>query len=57
MGRVRAEVVVNGRHCWALFDTGARNTYIVEDLTSLLPTFELERVELVSFYPKEFVEY
>jgi len=48
MGRVRAEVVVNGRHCWALFDTGARNTYVVEDLTSLLPTFELERVELVS---------
>jgi len=48
MGRVRAEVVVNGRNCWALFDTGARNTYVVQDLTPVLPTFELERVEPVS---------
>jgi len=48
MGRVRAEVVVNGRDCWTLFDTGARNTYVVQDLTPVLPTFELERVEPVS---------
>ncbi|MFQ5859314.1 MAG: hypothetical protein ACE5LU_27250 [Anaerolineae bacterium] len=48
MGRVRAEVVVNGRNCWTLFDTGARNTYVVQDLTSVLPTFELERVEPVA---------
>ena len=48
MGRVRAEVVVNGRDCWTLFDTGARNTYVVQDLTSVLPTFESERVEPVS---------
>jgi len=47
MGRVRAEVAVNGRNCWALFDTGARNTYVVQDLPSVLPTFELERVEPV----------
>ena len=48
MGRVRAEVVVNGRNCWALFDTGARNTYVVQDLAPVLLTFELERVEPVS---------
>jgi len=48
MGRVRAEVVVDGRNYWTLFDTGARNTYVVQDLTSLLPTYELERVEPVS---------
>ena len=48
MGRVRAEVTVNGRNCWTLFDTGARNTYVVQDLTLVLPTFELERVEPVS---------
>ena len=48
MGRVRAEVTVNGRNCWTLFDTGARNTYVVQDLTPVLPTFELERVEPVS---------
>jgi len=48
MGRVRAEVAVNGRNCWTLFDSGARNTYVVQDLTPVLPTFELERVEPVS---------
>jgi hypothetical protein len=48
MGRVRAEVAVNGRNCWTLFDTGTRNTYVVQDLTPVLPTFELERVEPVS---------
>jgi hypothetical protein len=48
MGRVRAEVAVNGRNCWTLFDTGTRTTYVVQDLTPVLPTFELERVEPVS---------
>ena len=48
MGRVRANVVVAERDCWTLFDTGARNTYVVQDLTLLLPTFESERVEPVS---------
>jgi len=48
MGRVRTHVVVAGRHYWTLFDGGARNTYIVQDLTSLLPTFDLEKPEPVS---------
>jgi len=48
MGRVRANVVVAERNCWTLFDTGARNTYVVQDIASLLPVFELERVEPVS---------
>ncbi len=47
MGRVRANVVVAERNCWTLFDTGARNTYVVQDIASLLPIFELERVESV----------
>lgn len=48
MARVRANVAVKGHNCWTLFDTGARNTYVVKDLISLLPMFELERPEPVS---------
>jgi len=38
MGRVREMIKVHGRDCWTLFDTGARNTYIVADVASLLTT-------------------
>jgi len=31
-------VKVNGRECWTLFDSGARNTYIVPPVSSLLIT-------------------
>jgi hypothetical protein len=31
-------VKVNGRECWTLFDSGARNTYIVPLVSSLLIT-------------------
>ena len=48
MGRVRAYITVKGRSCWTLFDGGARNTYVVQEVASLLPTFELEKVEPVS---------
>ncbi|MFQ6092209.1 MAG: hypothetical protein ACE5OR_05935 [bacterium] len=48
MGRVKANVSVDGQNYWALFDGGAINTYVVEDLASRLPTFELERPEPVA---------
>jgi hypothetical protein len=48
MGRVRAEVIVAGRTFWALFDTGARNTYVVAEVASLLPTFPLDTAEPVA---------
>jgi len=38
MGRVREMIKVHDRDCWTLFDTGARNTYIVADVASLLST-------------------
>lgn len=38
MGRVREAIKVNGRECWTLFDTGARNTYIVPAVACLLVT-------------------
>jgi hypothetical protein len=36
-------VVVGGQSFWALFDTGARNTYVVEEVASLLLTFPTAR--------------
>ena len=48
MGRIRTVVVVAGRTFWALFDTGARNSCVVEDVASLLPTFPLDVAEPVA---------
>ncbi len=38
MGRVRQTINVNGRKCWTLFDTGARNTYVVPSVAQNLKT-------------------
>lgn len=45
VGRVKQEVEVAGHRFWALFDTGAMNTYVVDEVASLLPTMMLERPE------------
>nr|VFK46109.1 MAG: hypothetical protein BECKTC1821D_GA0114238_10288 [Candidatus Kentron sp. TC] len=36
MGRIREMLDVDGRDSWTLFDTGARNTYIVPAVASVL---------------------
>ena len=36
-------IKVNGRECWTLFDTGARNTYVVQSVSSLLTTSKVKR--------------
>jgi hypothetical protein len=41
MGRVREYIKVNGKKFWTLFDTGARNTYIVPKVAAHLVTSEL----------------
>ena len=41
MGRIRQMINVQGRESWTLFDSGARNTYIVPDVASVLTTSEL----------------
>lgn len=33
----------NGRECWTLFDTGARNTYVVPEVASLLTSSKLKK--------------
>jgi hypothetical protein len=43
MGRIRQMIQVNGRECWTLFDTGARNTYVTVDVASVLTTTKTRR--------------
>ena len=38
MGRVRENIDVKGQKFWTLFDTGARNTYVVPQVAALLVT-------------------
>jgi hypothetical protein len=35
-------IKVNGRECWTLFDTGARNTYVIPEVASMLATSKLK---------------
>ena len=43
MGRVRQMIRVDGRDAWTLFDSGARNTYVVPEVAALLATTNLPR--------------
>src|SRR6266704_3622832 len=43
MGRVREYIQVTGKKCWTLFDTGARNTYVVPAVAALLNTTKLAK--------------
>ena len=48
MGRVRANIDVDGRKCWTLFDTGARNSYVIERVAHNLQLFTLDKPESVA---------
>jgi hypothetical protein len=41
MGRIRKNIRVGDRDCWTSFDTGARNTYVTEEVAQLLVTQKL----------------
>lgn len=43
MGRICQMINVGGRGRWTLFDTGARNTYIVPEVASALTTSRVDR--------------
>ncbi len=43
MGRIREMIRVDGRECWTLFDTGARNTYVLPKVAELLTTSKMLR--------------
>ena len=38
MGRIRQMISVDRRKCWTLFDTGARNTYVIPSVAEVLRT-------------------
>jgi hypothetical protein len=38
MGRIRQTIKVDGQECWTLFDSGARNTYVVPSVAQILKT-------------------
>ncbi len=38
MGRIRQTIRVDGQECWTLFDTGARNTYVIPSVAQILKT-------------------
>jgi len=38
MGRIRQMIAVDGRECWTLFDSDARNTYVIPTVADLLKT-------------------
>src|SRR5438128_11610353 len=43
MGRIRQTIKVNGQQCWTLFDTGARNTYVIPSVAKVLSTSAMPR--------------
>ncbi len=43
MGRIREYIRVNGKKFWTLFDSGARNTYIVPAVAAHLATTKLPK--------------
>lgn len=38
MGRIKQTIKVDGMECWTLFDTGARNTYVIPSVAKALST-------------------
>ena len=43
MGRIRQMIAVDGRKCWTLFDSGARNTYVTPSVAEVLQTSRTPR--------------
>ena len=43
MGRIREHIKVNGKKFWTLFDSGARNTYVIPAVAAHLNTFKLPK--------------
>jgi hypothetical protein len=41
MGRIRSDILINGHKRWALYDSGARHSYIVDDAAATLDVKDL----------------
>jgi hypothetical protein len=44
MGRIRQTIKVDEQECWTLFDTSARNTYVIPSVAQVLSTSVTSRV-------------
>ena len=44
MGRIRQTIKVDGQEYWTLFDTGARNTYVIPSVAQILTTSQIRPV-------------
>ena len=42
MGRIRKTINIHGHEAWTLFDSGARNTYVVPEIAERLTASEME---------------
>lgn len=47
MGRIKKYIDVWKYKYWTLFDIGARNTYIIQQVAETLPTFDLPKLNPV----------
>jgi hypothetical protein len=47
MGRIRRDIETDGRQCWTLFDSGARNSYIARRAVGGLDTSSLTNPDSV----------
>lgn len=45
VGRIKRDVVVDGDRFWTLFDAGAVNTYVTEEVASRCPSLPSPRIE------------
>ncbi|HYR78234.1 MAG TPA: hypothetical protein VEM96_20660 [Pyrinomonadaceae bacterium] len=43
MGGIRQTIKVDGQKCWTLFDTGARNSYVIPSVAKILSTSSMPR--------------
>jgi hypothetical protein len=43
VGRIKQFIIVKGEKFWTLFDTGARNTYVLPRVAALLSTSKLSK--------------
>src|SRR5437870_3242890 len=44
MGRIKQTIKVDGQEYWTLFDTGARNTYVIPSVAQVLKTSTMAHV-------------
>jgi len=53
MGRIRKNIEVSGKQFWTLFDTGSRNTYVVNTVAEGFNISQISKSRKVSLGDKE----